>query len=55
MFCLFACVIVELKVRETLYKVGLFGGWLLCMLVDVTVSFSTLSSVPVVIPQFNSL
>ena len=30
-FCLFACVIVEQKVRETLYKVGLFGGWLLCM------------------------
>ena len=58
-FCLFACVIVGLKVRETLYKVGLFGGWLFCMLskqilasilVDVTVSFSTLSSVRVVIP-----
>ena len=58
-FCLFACVIVELKVRETLYKVGLFGGWLFCMLskqilasilVDVTVSFSSLSSVRVVIP-----
>ena len=55
---LFICL-CELKVRETQYKGGLFGRWLLCMLskkilasilVDVTVSSGTLSSVRVVIP-----